>query len=431
MAQRRLLTERFVKKISPPVSGERWIADSKLQGFGIRLWSTKSGGQKAFAIRIANKDGRSVRKTYDPSTGWAVNLHFAYSRAYRNRAPQLGDYLEDARAWAMTEIDRAKGRQTLDEENSKRAERTSVYVRRMTLGTAAQSMLNGMRANGLSQAYIDRVDKIFAHNIPRRLKDTPLGKLSPKVVAGLLARSKNPAGNIRILRSFLGQVLQRAAAFDGRLLAFSSNFSEEFLPRWRKNRDVRFPELRELSDDDYRRLLDAIDKQTGYWQQSLCLGLFFEFKAPLARVMAGEWRQIIEDYWYPYFPNEKTLWFESQEKITERAQALLDRTLFFVKRDFGKSRYWFPSSFSNRSEHIRTVETVWRHALQRCGIKYYPVREFARSYRDPNTPSYLISFLRQYGKTFREVRNAAQLSKTLHNRQFSSFNSDSYSKTRY
>jgi len=57
---------------------------------------------------------------------------------------------------------------------------------------------------------------------------------------------------------------------------------------------------------------------------------------------------------------------------------------------------------------------MWRKALVDCGMPHYPLREFARSYRDPYCPSYMLGFLRQYGERFREIGNTAELSKRLH-----------------
>jgi hypothetical protein len=64
MVERRLLTADFVNRATPPDLGERWIADTKLRGFGLRLWRTSSGEGKALAIRVVDTEGRSIRRTY-------------------------------------------------------------------------------------------------------------------------------------------------------------------------------------------------------------------------------------------------------------------------------------------------------------------------------------------------------------------------------
>src|SRR5579859_3174628 len=110
MVSRATLTPRLVFEAKAPATGELWIADVKIRGFGLRIWSTSSGGQKAFAIRTSNSDGKIVRKTFDTDAAWQTRFDFANSN--REDRFGLGEYLEDARDWARDEIDRIKGRLT-------------------------------------------------------------------------------------------------------------------------------------------------------------------------------------------------------------------------------------------------------------------------------------------------------------------------------
>jgi hypothetical protein len=78
MVERRRLTPEFVHSVTPPERGERWIADTKLKGFGLRLWATRSGGNKAFAVRVLNANGHSIRKTFNLTGQWRTDLDLAY-----------------------------------------------------------------------------------------------------------------------------------------------------------------------------------------------------------------------------------------------------------------------------------------------------------------------------------------------------------------
>src|SRR5262245_17394385 len=109
MAERRLLTEEFVNAVEPPPRGEKWIADTEVRGFGLRLWRTTTGEGKAFGIRVANADGRVVRRTYTDR----AHVGFWFGRYERHL---LGKETEDAREWARDEIDKAKSRKTRREE---------------------------------------------------------------------------------------------------------------------------------------------------------------------------------------------------------------------------------------------------------------------------------------------------------------------------
>jgi hypothetical protein len=65
MIERAILTKKFVDFAQQPKSGKTWIADTKLKGFDLRLWSTKSGGNRALSIRVLDSNGKPIRKTFD------------------------------------------------------------------------------------------------------------------------------------------------------------------------------------------------------------------------------------------------------------------------------------------------------------------------------------------------------------------------------
>jgi hypothetical protein len=411
MVERRALTPKFVCDARPPDKGERWVADTKVRGLGLRLWATKSGAAKAFAIRVSDKRGQHLRLTYNVERNWRLRFAVAYS-GFENTYG-LGDSLEDARDWAREEINRIKGRATLQEQDDDQLELHKAAVRKLTFERAALSMLEGMRGRGLSEAYISRIDKLFATKIPDTLKQVPLSRLSPKLVANALVTQNAAPANIRILRSFIGQIFEQGALFDGKLLLFSKALSVEFWKKWEEQIDVRFPELNKFEQRDYEIIFTELEAERTRWQQAFCIRLFFEFGAPLTRLMSARWTQILDQSWYPYDPTEKIFWFESNERVTPIARSLLKRARKYSRQDFAGTPYWFPSQFGRRVEHIRSVEYMWRTALERCGSRFYPLREFALSYRRPTTPSYILSFLRRYGTLLRQAENVAEVSKTL------------------
>jgi len=410
MVERRQLTPEVVHLASPPECGEKWIADTKVQGFGLRLWATRSGGNKAFAVRVADVDGKLVRKTFDTKKSWRTDIHFRLG--VRENDYGLGDYLDDARDWARDEIDRARARPTRYEQAWIEHRVVGGYVKRIALGDAAQSLICGMRANGRSQRYVDRLDKLFANNISAKLKTTPLHRVSAKSMAWCLVNVKQPAGNIRILRSFVSQVFERGADFHGPLGRFRDELSVEFHKQWEKKYDVRYPELRKLKDRHYRAIFERLESEEVLWQQALCIRLFFEFQAPLSRVLYGCWHQIDGEYWYPYWPDEKVYWYECRERIEDTERTILNVIADRSKREVHPSSYWFPTR-SGGNRCISSVDLMWRKTLIDCRMPHYPLREFARSYRNPNCPSYYINFLREYGELIREAGNVAELSKSL------------------
>jgi integrase len=411
MVHRAELTPKLVFEIECPKTGELWVADTKIRGFGLRLWSTASGGQKAFAIRTANSKGKIIRRTFDADQAWRTKFDFAYGDRRNNFG--LGEYLEEARDWARDEVDQLKGSLTAAERAWLEHSAVGRLVKSLPLERAAASLLRGLQVNGISQKYLDRLDKLFENNIPNTLKKTPLGKLKPKEVARILVRSRLSAGNLRALRSFVSQILERGASFHGPLGRFHDEFSAAFSVQWERVRKVRYPELNKLPDKKYQQLFKILESEPRHWQQAFAIRLYFEFGAPLSRILSARWNQIYEQYWYPYSPDEKEFWLECRENIDGDAKRLLNhiRTLCMTKGN--KNGFWFPSTFSHSQGHIRSVEHVWRLAIRQCGLSYYPLREFSRSYREFNNPSYYVSFLRQYKPLLDKARNVAELSKLV------------------
>jgi hypothetical protein len=405
-----LLTPEFVRAVKPPAKGERWIADTKLKGFGLRLWATPSGVGKAFALRTSNA-GKKARKTFDPRP---VFVGLVKGRKHLS-SQGLVDSLESARSWARDEIDIAKGRSTLEEDRQARREHIARRMNRLTLEQAAEKLTRGMLAEGRSQPYVDRLNKLFAIHVPQEVRSLRLSEVPPRKLARALVSMAGHGGNLRTLKSFVRQIYDRAATFNGSLRAFSSELSEQFWKQWQIANRLPFPELQNLEQPDYEAIFAILEAEEDRWQQALCIRLFFIFGAPLSRLRVAQWRQIIGDRWYPYLPEEKVYWFESAENINSDAKALLDRLRNLGRVRSKRSAYWFPCATDPRKP-IATTHGTWRETLNRVGSRYYPLGEFARSYRAPNNPTYAMAIVRQFGAQFREIKNAAKVSKELERR---------------
>ena len=273
-----------------------------------------------------------------------------------------------------------------------------------------------MRVEGRSQPYVDRLDKLFATHIPKRLKRLPLDEISPKSLAGSLAAMASQGGNLRTLRSFIGQVYDRAADFDGSLHTFAEELSVHFWRKWQSANKLPFPEIKKLERADYEKIFARLEAEEDRWQQALCIRLFFILGAPMSRLMRAQWRQIVDNKWFPYLPDEKVYWFESLEHLKDDAKRILERVRNCARDSPVQSPYWFPSRASPLTP-ICTVKGFWRDALDNVGSRYYPLGEFAQSFRRPNNPSYAMTVVRQYGAMFRAMHNAAKVSKELKRRR--------------
>ena len=64
------LDSQVADQIAIPDSGEIWIPDAELRGFGIRAWSGKKGGGKAYALRLRDMNNKIVRENNSIERGF-------------------------------------------------------------------------------------------------------------------------------------------------------------------------------------------------------------------------------------------------------------------------------------------------------------------------------------------------------------------------
>lgn len=406
---KRLLTPEFVNEVSPPEKGERWIADTKIRNFGLRLWATKSGGSKAYCLRLGSKK----RLTFDPyrDASFTIQIKDSFDS-------QLGSYLQSARNWAYQEIERYKvspldKAKLLIEENTQRNYFRN-YVRELTLEKAAMCLLDGRKKLGYSESYTDELDRLFNNWEANELKQTPLSEIIPEHLARKLVNQKYSWGNIRALRMFISKVYRQASEFSGSLSSFNQELSAPYREELKDNYTVKCPELIGLNEEVYEVLFNRLESHSERWQQAMCIRLFFEFGAPLSRLMSARWCEIHDGYWYPYAPAERSLWFEGREPIREKSIVLLEKLASNIKKDFEGNDYWFPSPHSTTVTHITTVTRLWKKTVKELGFEGIPLREFALSYRSSNTPSYNYARDKFSYERRRETCNVAELSKMLY-----------------
>lgn len=407
MLKRRLLTKEFVAKAKLPEAGEIWISDTKLRGFGLRLWATAKGGGKAYGLRVRDQTGKTVRRTYNPER---------FAHWLTGTEGQLPNHLGQARAWARIELFKLRNpddlvlRSQLHAEEQQQRQRSTNQLSKISLGEAAQNTLCWLRINGRADSYVDRLDMILTTLLPPNFQKRPLLTITAEEMADQLVQPTASMANMRLLKAFIGQIHEAASSHGLPVWDYSSDLSKVFWSHFQERMDVRYPELRDLTADHYQRIFARLDEEKSAWKAATCIRLYFKFGAPLHRVTAGRWAQIYRDVWYPFWPDERTLWFEAKERIDAEAADILSRLR--ARLSDPDNDLWFPSA-SAADGHITNTERLWRRCLADTGNKYYPLREYARSFRNPTNPSYLISFLRIYGPSFRHSQNAAEVFKGL------------------
>jgi len=382
MGHRALLTTQYVDAATPPQRGELWISDTELQGFGLRLWATKSGTGKAFSIRCLDQSGRQVRR----STSYWDFSPFGYWRR-EHELPSLGFFVDQARAWAGDELDRLKGKPTLrDEEIAQRA-RSRTMLARVSLQQAEEAVLSRMADKGISLTHRDRLDKLFATHVPQTTKQLRLLEVPQKEIVAVFKSKNLSQANLRVLRPFLGRIFDLPFEFGARGKLSSHHLRGRSFSRVDAQR--RRPEPK---TSFYNDLFHQLESDQCYWQQALCLRLFLSFHAPLSQLMAARWDQVRD---YRYMPRDgsrppfgRRTWEYS--KITWRNQqisnvdnSILLRVLNLGRRDFPGAAFWFPSH-RGQFGHIRAIDHSWRKALAHVGSTYASpkvVRDRYQSYR--------------------------------------------------
>ena len=77
MAER--ITDKLVKELVPPATGNRRVYDKRIPGFGVRITAR---GARAFVLNYRNVEGRERRYTIGPYPAWSVE-------AARKRAGEI------------------------------------------------------------------------------------------------------------------------------------------------------------------------------------------------------------------------------------------------------------------------------------------------------------------------------------------------------
>lgn len=377
MVERVHLTEDVVKVLTPPIEGEKWVADSVVRGFGIRLWSTKRGGHGAYAIRVRDQSGHMHRETFD----FEKSLDIRSKRLAGEIEIGLADCLNEAREWAGERIKEVKGIPTKRDIQRRRRLAREVRVLFMTFGEFVALKIEKMRRRKKSQAYTDRLDKLFDRIIPVELRDTEMANLAARPIIEAIISSGDKPGTVSVFRSFMSGVLEEAASCSFALRDVCNEYKEGFWREWEEHASFRVPDLDGCPENKYQDLFDRLMSEKRFWQQALCIRLYFEMSVPLSRLMNASWGQIYEGDFYPYLPRENRYWYWRRIRISPESSIIIDEIRRRVCDEFPEALYLFPTRFGRKYQHIRTVDGMWRNALFDLGIGFYSLKRFAESYR--------------------------------------------------
>ncbi|SDE28344.1 hypothetical protein [Rhodospira trueperi] len=387
---RRLLTEEFIDSLEPPEKGEIWIADTRIRGFGVRLWASGHSGGKAYCVRTTDTNGRSVRKTYAPWDGafgtWFMrSLNLGDVRVNENGAFPLSAFLKDAREWAEVEIARLKGRlpsleeqKQLDEERQRVRDEGRARIEALSLRSLVEEVLDPNRSHGWSEAYRDRLRHAFNQFDPT---DEIRSRCIRELLDDASSNDKIPpsisSGNFRLLKSFFNAMDTYSFGIGGphvgRILLSRLKYNEQ---RREKAKDF----VDELEIEDVERLLKALPGLDVDWRAARCIEACFQFRAPVSRVMGGRWSEIVDGYWVPYSPAERKNWHFYLERIDQQAFECLKAARQNALDEGVQSMFWFPNK-ENPEVPINNIDRAWNKLLSVVGWPRVSLSNAAKTYK--------------------------------------------------
>lgn len=384
---RRFLTPLFIDELEPPSSGERWISDTSVRGFGVRLWSYNGVGGVAYGLRSTDANGRAVRKTFHPYRDSGNNFWWRLRTGQIEMAPDggiaLSSFLDDARDWARTEKARLLGRiPTIDEERAIEAEYESNRefagrrLRTLSVGYLVDLLLERAACRGWNEPYSDRLRTAFnAFDAETNVRPLLVNDLEDGRLVGLIERSHLGPGNLRLLRSLFNVVFWNIHDLGGPVVG-------HVLPSLRgieTSREKADGFLADLRLEDYRMLFRAIEEQAD-WRSSVAMQLSFHFWGPLCRVLGARWSQVVDGRWYPYAPLERRSWFWRYSNIDQAEFDCLDKARQRALAEGIVSDYVLPSR-RDPMKPLRNIDRRWRSVLRDLGWPYLSLAKASSAFR--------------------------------------------------
>jgi hypothetical protein len=252
----------------------------------------------------------------------------------------------------------------------------------------------------MTDAYLIHLSKLFSIHVPQNLKSTKLAEFTEEQATQLSNLQALKPGNRQSLRPFLAKIFDTFHAL--------TLTRDNFAIAQRELRHVQYFYNEDQSNSNtkqtnFETLFEILEAEKQFWQQALCLRLYFEFHAPLSRLMAARWDEVFQrSYSSDFRPGIKMqdfIWKYSTKRfgyeiITERCFKFLHRLRENSESSFPDNPYWFPTSHGRSVEHIRSVEHTWVNALYKMGLKYASPRELRIDFQ--STHSFIWNQSRPY-----------------------------------
>ena len=415
------LTPKIIDALVPPVKGEKWLGDNHVKYFGVRTWAGKKGGGIAYAIRLRDQFGFLVRETFDPIRDYRRYLWDD------GRERPLGYFLEPARDWARDRVATHLGLETSADRRNRAWQKRKNRVLGTRIEQAFDQRLKALRHKSRNHLYVDQIQNLVGLHIPREVLNATFRNVPIRSLADAITKRGISYGNVKVLRGFVGGVFKSAAHRYGPL-----NYKLESIQRrCSRNLDNRkappYPKILEITDEDYKRFFEALE-QDSHWRQSLAIRFYFATGAKLQQILRARWSDIVDGVWFPFVPEERNLWYESRERLSAEAQAVLA----LIQRHHQEERLASPYLFPATEKENRPIATIQRHWQRYCGTFHWnglPISHVVLGHRARTNPSYSLFFWRTY-LNFQRSEATEAVSKVANRRANLSINATTYLTSR-
>jgi hypothetical protein len=393
MVERAILTKRIVDEAEAPSRGERWISDVVQRGLGLRVWRSPSGKpRKAYCVRAVDNSGKPARRTL---LQWqALHLfrqeHWWTIRTHPDFEPSVGDFIHIARLWAHDELARLKGQLTLAEEREVQRDIGRQRVAALTFSKAMQAVLDGMAHAGLTQAYRDRLYKLFFRHVPIEIANKGVCEVTSADISKVFGCQNLKPGSLRILRPFIGQVLQIPDRFDADTAMSPYDFRT--IDQSTRPNPASLAQLVDWRETDFESFLVWLESKREHWQQARCLRLFLHFYCPMSQLLKARWDQlyVVRSGSHSGGGSEARTFLQwrhsdrpsGSETLRGASEKLVRECFERCATEFPKSQFWFPTRSGRGAGHITSIDHVWRIALAEFKLRYVSPRQFRSAYRE-------------------------------------------------
>jgi integrase len=367
---------------------------------------------------LRDQFGVLVRESFKPGQD---DPSYLWPRGWER---SFGAYLETARQWARDRIAIHQGEPTSEDLRIRSWDVRKRRILSTSLGKAFDQRIAELRKRSRNHSYVDHLDMLVHQHIPIDIRELTFANIPVSELADSITRPSISYGNVKVLRAFVGGVFKAASKDYGPLHGELEALQERCLANLEARTEPPYPAILNITSDDYLRFFALIEEDKA-WRQALAIRLYFATGAKMQQVLAARWSDIVDGTWYPFTPNDRKLWYESRERLSEDAQGVMDLVAACHAKEGLQSPYLFPS----KDDAQKPITSIQRHWSRFSGVMRWaklPISHVVLRHRRRTNPSYSLEFIRYYFNFHKDTDGRVAVSKVGKRRRDKSINSKTY-----